>query len=208
MKITATVGCCIAAGLASATWAPPAAAAIPGERSGKEVTETFCVECHGSGANGAPKIGDAKAWKDRAARGLTSLTESALAGMRRMPPHGGTLRINDVELKRAITYMVNQSGGKWSEPIDRKAKPAPRSPDQIARTRCAKCHDTGEGGAPRLGDKAAWVKRAQPGLDSLVASAIHGHGAMGSRGGMADLTDEEMRGAVIYMFQFSVQQGK
>jgi cytochrome c5 len=208
MKNRPATGWRIAVTLAAcAAWAPVAHAA-PGDRTGKEVVETFCVECHGTGANGAPKIGDAKAWKPRAARGLTSLTQSALAGVRKMPPHGGTLRINDHELELAIIYMVNQSGGHWNEPIDRRVKLAPRDGEQIVKMQCVKCHGEGVGGAPRLGDRPAWMKRAQPGLDSLVASAIHGHGGMPSRGGMADLTDGEMREAVIYMFQTSVKEGK
>ena len=118
MKIRPAIGCWIAGALAAcALSAPTANAAAPGERTGKEVVDSFCFECHGTGANGAPKIGDAKAWKARAARGLTSLTGSALAGVRKMPPHGGTLQIDDLELKRAITYMVNRSGGHWKEPI-------------------------------------------------------------------------------------------
>jgi cytochrome c5 len=187
---------------------PAAHAAVRGERTGKEVVETFCIECHGGGANGAPRIGDAKAWAPRAQRGLTGLTNSAIKGIRKMPPHGGTLQIDDLEIKRAITYMVNQSGGRWNEPIDRRAKLPVRSGEQIVKAQCVKCHGTGEGGAPRLGDKTAWIGRAQSGLDTLVASAIHGHGGMPARGGMADLTDAEMRSAIIYMFQTSVKEGK
>ena len=209
MSVKFALACRVASALAvCAVWAPAAYAVMPGERTGKEVVESFCFECHGTGANGAPKIGDAKAWKARASRGLTSLTATAIAGVRKMPPHGGTLRINDLEIKRAITYMVNQSGGHWNEPIDRSAKLAERGGKQIVQAQCIKCHGTGEGGSPRLGDRPAWIKRAQPGLDSLVASAIHGHGGMPSRGGMADLTDAEMRAAVIYMFQTSVREGK
>ena len=37
-----------------------------------------------------------------------------------------------------------------------------------------------------------------------MRSAIQGHGAMPARGGMANLTDAEMRAAVTYMFQQSV----
>ncbi len=193
---------------ALALFGAEAFAAQPGDRSGKEVVDLFCVQCHGTGANGAPRIGDAKAWSARAARGLGGLTESAIAGLRKMPPHGGTLQINDLELQRGITYMVNESGGHWTDPIDRAAKMAERSGAQIVQTQCVKCHGTGEGGAPRIGDKAAWIKRAQPGLESLVASAIHGHGGMPARGGMADLTDAEMRSAIVYMFQTSVKPEK
>jgi hypothetical protein len=33
----------------------------------------------------------------------------------------------------------------------------------------------------------------------VVALAVHGHGAMPPRGGMADLTDAEIRSAIAYM---------
>jgi cytochrome c5 len=63
-------------------------------------------------------------------------------------------------------------------------------------------------GAPRIGDKDAWIQRAKLGFDSVVRSAINGHGAMPARGGMANLTDPEMRAAVTYMFQTSVKPQK
>ena len=48
-------------------------------RSGKDVVDAVCITCHGTGAQGAPKIGDRKAWEKRASQGLTSLTEHALS---------------------------------------------------------------------------------------------------------------------------------
>jgi len=39
------------------------------------------------------------------------------------------------------------------------------------------------------------------GFDVVVRSAINGHGAMPPRGGMAKLTDAEIRSAITYMFQ-------
>jgi cytochrome c5 len=187
----------------------PAAAVVPaGDRSGEEVVEHVCAICHATGRDGAPKIGDARAWEKRAARGLSSLSKNALDGVRKMPPHGGSLSLNDNEIKRAITYMVNHSGGKWIEPIDRRAAPTERTGKQIVEMQCVKCHGTGLNGAPRIGDKNAWIQRAKLGLDSVVRSAIHGHGGMPARGGMADLSDAEMRAAITYMFQTSVREGK
>ncbi len=182
-----------------------ALAAGPGDRSGKEVVDHVCAACHATGKDGAPKIGDTKAWEAREKRGLSALTATALEGVRKMPPHGGSLSLNDVEIKRAITYMVNQSGGSWQEPIDRRHLPADRTGEQIVKMQCVKCHGEGLNGAPRIGDKAAWIDRAKLGFDSVVRSAINGHGAMPSRGGMPNLTDSEMRAAVTYMFQQSVK---
>jgi cytochrome c5 len=80
------------------------------------------------------------------------------------------------------------------------ARPTERSAEQIVRAQCAKCHESGAGGAPRIGDQAAWIPRLKPGLDTVVRSAIKGHGGMPARGGMADLTDSELRSAITYMF--------
>lgn len=175
-------------------------------RDGRQVYESTCVGCHGSGRDGAPRVGDARAWEKLAARGLSSLGMSAIEGVRKMPPHGGRLELTDLEVKRAIVHMVNLSGGRWSEPIDRSRLPAARSADVIVLDQCSRCHGTGVAGAPRIGDRDAWIARARLGLDGLVRSAIHGHGAMPARGGMADLTDAEVRSAVHYMVQVSLRR--
>jgi cytochrome c5 len=169
--------------------------------SGKEVVDAVCAKCHGSGANGAPKIGDKPAWSKRASRGLSGLTASALGGIRQMPSHGGRMSLSDMEIKRAVAYMVNQSGGKWTEPVDKKSPPAPRTGEEIVKAQCSKCHESGKGGAPKIGDRNAWIPRLKDGLDNTVRSAINGHGGMPARGGLANLTDGEMRSAVIYLFR-------
>jgi len=170
------------------------------DRSGKEVVEAVCSACHATGKEGAPRIGDETAWRARASQGLTALTQHAIQGIRQMPAHGGNPDVTDFEVERAVTYMVNQSGGHWVEPINKEALPGARSGEQIVKAQCAKCHQTGEGGAPRIGDKAAWIPHLKLGLNAVVRSAIKGHGGMPARGGLADLTDPEMRSAVIYMF--------
>ena len=120
------------------------AAAQADDRAGKQVVDEICAACHGAGGNGAPRIGDADAWKPLIARGLASLTTSAINGVRKMrahggaptqwrpssaheqwrvgdmPPRGGNGTLSDVEIGRAITYMVNMSGGDWTEPAPRQ----------------------------------------------------------------------------------------
>jgi cytochrome c5 len=169
-------------------------------RTGKDVVDAVCASCHFMGDGGAPRIGDPKAWGKRSAQGLSSLTRSALEGIRTMPPHGGNPGLSDLEIRRAVTYMVNQSGGRWNEPIDKSAPLTPRSGEAIVRAQCGRCHESGAGGAPRIGDKEAWTPRLKAGFDKVTASAIRGHGGMPARGGMADLTDAELRGAIAYMF--------
>ena len=176
-----------------------AALAQGGERSGKEVVDAVCAKCHGTGANGAPKIGDKAAWSKLASQGLTGLTKVVLKGIRQMPPHGGNMQLTDTEIKRAVTTMVNQSGGRWIEPTSKTKPAAPRTGKQIVEARCAKCHEKGTGGAPKIGDREAWVPRIKDGYDATVRSAINGHGGMPARGGMPNLTDAEMKDAITYM---------
>ncbi len=168
-------------------------------QTGKEVVERVCVTCHGPGTDGAPRIGDRKAWANRTAHGLTNLSRSALNGIRKMPSHGGSSTVTDAEIKSAIVYMVNASGGHWTEPISKAAAADGRSGEQIVRAHCIACHGTGVDGAPKIGDRAMWIPRAKQGFELLIRSAINGHGGMAPRGGVASLTDVEIRAAITYM---------
>ena len=80
------------------------------------------------------------------------------------------------------------------------AAAAERTGQEIVKAQCSNCHETGRFGAPRIDDRAAWIPRMKKGLDATVAQAIKGHGKMPARGGLADLTDKELRSAVVYMF--------
>lgn len=75
--------------------------------------------------------------------------------------------------------------------------------DKVYETVCHTCHAAGLAGAPKLGDKAAWVKVIAQGQATSVAHAISGLQAAGrvmpARGGNSDLTDEEVAGAVVFM---------
>jgi cytochrome c5 len=63
---------------------------------------------------------------------------------------------------------------------------------------CQACHATGVAGAPKIGDKAAWVPRIAQGIDGLTASAIKGKNAMPPRGG-STASDAEIKAVVTYM---------
>jgi cytochrome c5 len=184
------------------------AMAQPAERSGKEVVEATCAGCHAKGEKGAPKIGDKAAWSKRAEQTLSSLTDTALKGIRQMPPHGANMKLTDTEIKRAVTYMVNQSGGNWVEPSSKTAAPVERTGEQVVKLRCGECHEKGLHGAPKVGDADAWIPRVKNGLDAVVRSAINGHGGMPARGGIASLTDSEIRNAIVYMMNKGRVYGK
>ena len=174
------------------------------ERSGKAVVDAACASCHARADKGAPRIGDHKAWAARASQGLSVLTATALKGIRNMPAHGGSPGLSDIEIERAITYMVNRSGGHWVEPMGGAGPAVVRSGQQLVQAQCAKCHQDGLNGAPRIGDRAAWAPRLAKGLQAVVRTAVNGHGGMPARGGLATATDAEIQGAIVYMFNFGV----
>ena len=66
---------------------------------------------------------------------------------------------------------------------------------------CMRCHGTGEYGSPKLGDRVAWQPRFHEGVDHLLDQAIEGLGAMPPRGGKDDLSDAELRAAIVYMLR-------
>jgi cytochrome c5 len=84
-------------------------------RTGEQVYQGQCLACHGSGAAGAPKLGDAAAWGPRVATGYEALLNSVLKGKGAMAAQGGG-EYSDLELGRAVVWMANQGGGKLAEP--------------------------------------------------------------------------------------------
>ena len=67
---------------------------------------------------------------------------------------------------------------------------------------CTGCHGTGALGAPTL-TKAAWASRIAQGVDTLHQHAIEGYkggaGQMPAKGGMAALSDEQVKATVDWM---------
>lgn len=71
--------------------------------------------------------------------------------------------------------------------------------EQVYNTTCKTCHDTGLAGAPKIGDKAVWGKIIAQGDATTFNHAIAGLRAMPPRGGNSDLTDDEVKRAVVFM---------
>ncbi|GMG85959.1 c-type cytochrome [Biformimicrobium ophioploci] len=90
--------------------AAPAQAATGGEaRSGEDVYKASCFSCHGTGAAGAPRFGDAAAWTDRIGKGMDTLYSNAINGINAMPAKGLCMTCSDDEIKAAVDYMVEGS---------------------------------------------------------------------------------------------------
>ncbi len=88
-----------------------------------------------------------------------------------------------------------------------KATPAaatgPKDGATVYNSVCGACHGTGVACAPKAGDKAAWAPRIAQGNDTLYKNAIAGKNAMQPKGGAADLSDDEIKGAVNHLVGLS-----
>ena len=73
---------------------------------GKATYDTVCAVCHGTGAAGAPKLGDKAAWAPRLAQGANALHANAIKGKGAMPPKGGNPSLSDAQVSAAVDYMV------------------------------------------------------------------------------------------------------
>jgi cytochrome c5 len=206
---------------AGAGAAEPAAA-----KSGKDVVAMACNACHGTGAAGAPKIGDKADWQARFDQGMDTLVNHAINGFTgsrgMMPAKGGNMSLSDEEVKAAVISMleetgidVGDAGTAAAAEAPAPAAEAPAAPaaesgtvdlakgQEIYTKSCSTCHGMGIAGAPKVGDAAAWEARIAQGEQTLVDHAINGYqgasGYMPAKGGFAFLSDEDVAAAVAYM---------
>ena len=84
-------------------------------KSGEQVYRETCAACHDTGAAGAPRIGDKKAWAPRIREGKRMMVKMAIRGIRGMPPRGGNPALTDEEVERAVVYLLNRSGARIRE---------------------------------------------------------------------------------------------
>ena len=75
----------------------------------------------------------------------------------------------------------------------------PLSGEQVYNQFCFACHASGVGGAPVLGDSAAWEPRIAQGVDTLFQHTVGGIRAMPAKGTCMNCSDDELRGAMQYM---------
>ncbi|MDB5820705.1 MAG: cytochrome c5 family protein [Rhizobacter sp.] len=124
-------------------------------KPGNVVFESQCIACHGTGAAGAPKFGDASAWAPRLASGFQALWNSALHGKGAMPPQSGG-DFSDLEVGRAVVYMTSKVGGTFTEPTLDDANKMSAMPATAA--------------APAAGGDAAAVAAAANAASAIAAA--------------------------------------
>jgi len=64
---------------------------------------------------------------------------------------------------------------------------------------CASCHETGDRGAPKTGDRDQWEERSDMWQAVLFKHAKSGYLEMPGKGGREGLTDEAVEAATEYM---------
>lgn len=98
-----------------------------GERQGEQIFGKICIQCHAADSNvpNAPKLEHNGDWAPRIAQGFDTLFQHALNGFNAMPAKGGAADLTDQELKRAITYMANKSGGSFPNPDEARLPTMP-----------------------------------------------------------------------------------
>ncbi|HLT98329.1 MAG TPA: c-type cytochrome [Burkholderiaceae bacterium] len=74
--------------------------------------------------------------------------------------------------------------------------------EKLYKSACVACHAAGVAGAPKLGDKAAWAKVTEKGMDAVMQITMNGKGAMPPRGA-STADDATLRAAVDYMISQS-----
>lgn len=78
-----------------------------------------------------------------------------------------------------------------------------KSAEEIYNQYCTACHSTGAGGAPKLGDVAAWEERMSKGIEEVYANAINGINGMPPKGTCMSCSDEDIEDAVDYIIDNS-----
>jgi cytochrome c5 len=104
-------------------------------------------------------------------------------------------------------YLPGEEASAGAPQVTPAEQPEPvataMSGPQVYNAACIACHGSGIGGAPVVGESAAWAPRIGQGSDTLYEHAIVGFtgssGFMPAKGARMDLSDDEVKGAVDYM---------
>ncbi|MGH6623760.1 MAG: c-type cytochrome [Burkholderiaceae bacterium] len=144
------------------------AAAPRALQGGEAVYKLACAVCHTAGAAGAPKTGDKAAWTPRLKQGFDTLVKHAVEGFKTMPAKGGNADLDSIEVARAVAFMANQAGAKFSEPA---APAAPAATAAAVSTPVAAAAVTAASTAPTSVAAAAAPKGAAPDAAKIYASS-------------------------------------
>jgi cytochrome c len=97
---------------------------------------------------------------------------------------------------------VTHLSEKKSESVSREVEIS--AGEKTSKTACAVCHASGVAGAPIVENNVQeWQRRSSQGIDVLIRHANEGftgkNGTMPAKGGLANLSDDQVEGAVRHM---------
>ena len=99
------------------------------------------------------------------------------------------------KLNRSLLMMICVSGAMILQSENVNAADG----REIYNTYCTMCHATGLNAAPMYGNRQVWGKIVKTGRDTVYSYAINGLRGMPARGGIASLTDDEVKAAVDFL---------
>lgn len=67
--------------------------------------QTVCSRCHARPETGAPLVGDAAAWEERAAGGFALLLQHTVDGWQTMPPLGTCGSCSEADFRALVAYV-------------------------------------------------------------------------------------------------------
>ena len=92
----------------SADAAPTEVAAAAPDFDAQGAYQMSCNACHGTGAAGAPMLGDTEAWEARLDKGMDALMYNVINGVGAMPARGICMTCSDDDLQAIVNYMLAQ----------------------------------------------------------------------------------------------------
>lgn len=96
-----------------------------------------------------------------------------------------------------VEGTTSQTTPSTAQPIESNSK---KPGEEIYKTYCSTCHQSGLAGAPKFQDKNDWAPRLKAkDRASLTASAIKGLNAMPAKGTCSTCSDQDIQEAIQYM---------
>jgi cytochrome c5 len=122
---------------------------------------------------------------------LIILLAKAIVSMRAPDPAVLAPEAVAARIKPVADVVIRAGGGATAS--------GAKSGEEVYKSVCTACHQTGVANAPKFGDKGEWADRIKQGHDTVVKAAINGLRGMPPRGGNPSLSDVEITRAVVYM---------
>ncbi len=88
---------------------PSSKRAMPEDPDLASLYTQSCFSCHGTGAGGAPRTGNAQEWAPRMEKGMDTLLDNTINGFNGMPPLGMCMDCDEEQFTALINFMASGS---------------------------------------------------------------------------------------------------